>query len=110
VTDGDSDLEQAALIGQGDGLIHVLAIAEMVAQFVVGGAEAGRCRERAEAAHRVIALFDAAMVLFHPVVHIAAGPMLHVRAERLADGARVGVVPVCRHLLGSVADDRTRLL
>ena len=35
-------LEQAALIGQGHRLVQVLAGAEMVAQFVVSGAEAGR--------------------------------------------------------------------
>jgi len=40
----------------------------MVAQFVVGGAEAGGCVKGAEAAHGVVALFDAPMILLHPIV------------------------------------------
>jgi len=52
-----------ALIGQGHRLIQALAGAEMVAQFVVGRAEAGGCLERAEAAHGIVPLFDAPVVL-----------------------------------------------
>ena len=50
--------------------------------------------------HGVGALLDAPVVLFNPVVHVAAGPMAHSRAEGLAHRAGVGVVTVGGHLLG----------
>jgi len=56
-------LKQAALVGEGDRLLEVLPEAEVIAQFVVSRAKAGRCLEGTEATHGVVALFDAAMVL-----------------------------------------------
>ena len=38
------------------------------------------------------------------VIHVAAGAMLDVGSQRLADGARVGIVPVRRDLRGRMAD------
>ncbi len=82
----------------------------MVAQLVMGRTEAG-CRVKgAEAAHRVVSLLDAPMILLHPIVHIAAGAVLYVGSQGLADGTRVGVVPVRRHLLRRVAHHRARPL
>ena len=76
-----------------------------VCDFVIDSLPLPVCRrERAKAAHRIVALFDAAVILLHPIVHVAAGPVLHLRPQRFADGARVGVVPVRGHLLGGVAD------
>jgi len=72
-------LEQATLSGQRDRFVQALAIAQMVAQFVVGGAEARRCLEGAETTHRVVTLFDAPMVLLDAVVHVPAGPVTHLR-------------------------------
>ncbi len=37
----------------------------MVAQFVVGGAEAGRCLERADATQGGVPLLEASVVLLH---------------------------------------------
>ncbi len=44
--------EEPPLVRQGDRLVQVLAITEVVTQFGVSGAEAGRCVKGAEATHR----------------------------------------------------------
>jgi len=43
-------------------------------------------------------LFDAAVVLLDPLVLVAAGPVQDAFPQRLADGARIGVVPIRRRL------------
>lgn len=50
--------------------MQVLAIAEVVAQFVVGGAEARRPLKGTEAPHRGVALFDAPVILLHAVIQV----------------------------------------
>jgi hypothetical protein len=80
--------------------------AQVVAQFVMRGAEMRGGRERTEATHRIVALRDAAVILLHPIVQMAAGPVTHVGPQRLADGRRVGVAAVRGHLLGRLTDHR----
>ena len=92
-------LEEAALLGEGDGFVEVGAGAEVVAEFVMGRAEAGSGVEGAEPAHGIVALLDAPVILLDPVVHVAAGAMAHVGAERLPHRTRIGVVPIGGHLL-----------
>lgn len=57
------------------------------------------------AAHGVVALFDTAVILLHPVIHVVATAMAHLWTQRLPDRAWVGVVPVGRDLSRRVADD-----
>jgi len=48
----------------------------------VGGAETCGSVEGPEPAHGIVALFDAAMILFDPVIPVPTGAMTHVGAER----------------------------
>jgi len=97
-------VEQAALIGYGDHLSQALTRAEMVVECVVGRADAGRRVKGADG----VALFDAPVILLHPLMHRPACPMAHLRPPLCADGARIGVVPVRRHLFGGMTNDRAR--
>ncbi len=55
--------------------MHVVAGADVVASLIVGGAEAGRRVKGADAAHGIVAPLDAAVILLHPVIQVAAGAM-----------------------------------
>ena len=68
--------EPPALLRQWHRIAHRPPRAEMVPQLVVGRAEAGRRDEAAEAAHRVVPLLDAPMVLLQPVVQVLAAAVL----------------------------------
>jgi len=62
-------------------------------------AEAGGCVEGAKPAHGIVALLNAPMILFNPVVHGATGVVMHLGAERLTHRTRVGVVATAGRLL-----------
>jgi hypothetical protein len=47
-----------------------------------------------EAAHTSDPSFDLAMVLFKPIIQVGARPVVNVAAQRRADCARVGAMPV----------------
>jgi len=82
-----------------------VARSEVLTLLLEGRAEACGGGERAEPAHGVIALFQRTVVLLDQLVLIAAAPVGDFRAARLADGARVGVVPVCRDLRGRASGE-----
>ncbi len=62
-----------------------------------------------EAAPRVVPLLEAPVVLFDPVIFVATGAVADADAQRRADGARVGVVPVHRDLRGGAPGAVVRL-
>ncbi len=99
--------KQLPLFGQRDDLPGCPPRPEVVAQFVMRGTEARGCLEAPEPAHRVVPLLDAPMILFQPIVQIATAAVDDFPVEHLADGAGVGIVPICRHAVRSVADDGT---
>ena len=78
---------------QGDALARPGLGTEILTLLLEADAEAGRRGESAEAAHGIVALLERPMVLLDAIVFVAAGAVGDVVAERLADGARVGVVP-----------------
>src|SRR5689334_1130056 len=55
-------------LGQRHVLTHRSSRTEVVPQLVMGAAEAGRRVEGPEAAHRVVPLLDAAMVLLESII------------------------------------------
>jgi hypothetical protein len=65
--------------------------AEIVAYFVKGATETGRGVEGSKTTHRIVALFDAAVVLFQTIIEILVRPMLNIVAYRLADSSRIEV-------------------
>ncbi len=72
------------------------------------GAEASGGREAAEPAHWIVTLLDAPMILFQPVIQIAVAAVADLPAERPADGARIGIVPICRDPLRDVTHHHSR--
>ena len=76
------------------------AVPEVAADIVVGRAEARRRLKGAEAAHGLVAPLEAPVILLQPVVQVLAAAVGHPLAQDLADGARVGVVPVGSNLPG----------
>jgi len=63
------------LRGERDGVVEAGARADVVTEFVVGRTEPGGSVEGPEPAHRIVALLDAPMILFDPIVHVPAGAM-----------------------------------
>jgi len=55
-----------------------------------------------------VSAFDAAMILFDPVVEVTIGPMAHTLAELSPGRPRLTVVPVRRHAGRRDSDDRFR--
>jgi hypothetical protein len=49
------------------------------------------------------------MILLQPIVEIFAGSMLDIAAQCLANGSRIGTVPIGCHLTGSMTNDRHSL-
>ena len=92
---GPLEVEQSAAIG-GHMLMVAGAKAEEVAEFIVSPAEPGGRSRAFETPHGPIAAFDAAVVLFQPVVQVATGPVPHIFAEFGGDRAGVAVVAVGR--------------
>src|SRR5919199_2765826 len=60
--------EQPALLAQRDPLAHRPPRPEVLPLFLEGGAEPGCGRDAPEAAHGVVALLEASMILFDAVV------------------------------------------
>jgi len=73
---------------------------EVSALFLAAGAAARGGGEAPEPPHRVVPLLHAPLVLLDPIVLLAAGAVADADAQRRADGARGGVVPVRRDLRG----------
>lgn len=44
------------------------------------------------------------MILLQPIVEIVVGAVQHIAAEDLADGTRIGVMPIGRHPLWDVTN------
>jgi len=59
------------------------------------------CIEVPKPAHRIVALFHSSVILLDTVVKVTVRPMRHLTAEYSADGSRVGVVAISRHLFWS---------
>ena len=90
------------MLGQGDAFVDVGAGAKGGAEFIKRAAEAGSGRTGAELQHGIVPLLDPPMILLNTGVHLPAGAGLHVRAERLPDGTRVGVVSIGGDPLGGL--------
>ena len=54
---------------------------KIVANFIKSGTKAGGTGEPAEATHRIVALFNIAMVLLNAVVQVLIGSMKHFTAK-----------------------------
>ena len=93
-------LEAVSALRQRDAVPALVHRAEVLALLLEGRAEARGGHEAAEPAQRVVALLHATVILLDTIVFVATGAVMHPRPQRLADGARVGVVPVGRHLPG----------
>ena len=92
-----------SLLSEGwERLAHSWTQAEVLALFVEGPAEAGSGVEIPVATHRIIALLDATMILFQAVVEVRVAAVPHLPAQCFSDRARIGVMPVGRHLLGDL--------
>jgi hypothetical protein len=102
--------EGSPLMREGRCLVHGGAKAEIVADFIEGRTEARSTGEAAEAAHGIVTLFHAAMILFESVVKILAGAVEDLAAERAADGSGVGSMLIGGHALRLVSDGRGGLL
>ena len=86
----------------GNMLVVTGAGAEAVSEFIVPAAKPGRGSGTFEAAHRLVSAFDAPVILFQPVVEVAAGPVPHLLAQLGADRAGVAVVAVRRDPVGVI--------
>jgi hypothetical protein len=87
-------------------LVVTRAGTEGVSEFIVPSAEPGRGSGTLEAAHRSVSAFEAPVILFQPVVEVAAGPVPHPFAQLGPDRPGVAVVTVGRDPVGSDAGDR----
>lgn len=86
-------MEQSAAVG-GNGLAVAGAEAEKGAELVIASTEPIGRPEILEAPHTSDPAFHAAVILLQPVVLVGAGSMRDMPAQRRADGAWVGTVPV----------------
>ncbi len=77
--------------------------------FLKRATEAGGGIHVPKPAHRIVALFDAAMILLDPVVQIRVAAVGHRFAQRLADRPRIGVMPIRRDPLRCLASHVQRL-
>src|SRR2546421_230615 len=89
--------EHLALLGKGNPLLHRRPDPKELAHFIEGTAEARGLGHAAEPTHGGIALLDATVILLQSIVEGAVGPVKHVTAQGLADGTRVGVMPIGCH-------------
>jgi hypothetical protein len=88
--------EGIALLSEGQGLIHGGAGTEVLTDFIKGRAEASGTGEGAEAAHRIVALFDAAVILLKSIVQVLVGTVEDLATKRAADRSvvtRAGLYP-----------------
>jgi hypothetical protein len=107
---GEALPEQTALVKQWEGFLIDRTGAKVLAEFIERGTEASGTGERAEAAHRVVALFDRAVVLLEPIIEILTGAMHGLAAHDTADGAWISIVPIGRHPLRLVPNRLDRLV
>ena len=59
-----------------------------------------------ETPHRVVALFEAPVVLFDPIIFVAAAPVLHLLSQHFGDGPWIRVVSVGGHLFRTAFSHR----
>src|SRR5918998_5281720 len=96
---GPTEEEHSAAVC-GDMLVVTGAGAEDVSEFIVPPAEPGRGSGTFEAAPRSVSAFEAAVILFQPVVEVAAGPVPHPFAELGPDRTGGAVVTVGSEPIG----------
>src|SRR3954463_11654430 len=90
-------------LGRRDKLVRRSPGPEVVSQFVEGVAEPLGRSKTFKAQHRIVALFDSAMILLDPIIFIPATPMFHLFSEHLGDGPWVGAMPVGGDLFGTTS-------
>src|SRR6476620_8461802 len=78
--------------GERNVLVEVAGRAQEVADLVEGSAEAMSRIEVLEVAHRVVASFDAPVILFQHVIFVLTDTVVDVRAEFLGDGLGIAGV------------------
>ena len=81
----------------GNMLMRTGAGTEEVAQFIVAATEPVSRSWALEPTHRLVATFDATVILLQSIVEIAAGAMAHRLAQRRADRTGVAVVAIRGH-------------
>src|SRR5215218_572722 len=96
---GPAEQEQSTAVG-GDVLVVAGAGAEEVAELVVSPAEPGGRSGAFETPHGPVAALETAVILFQPVVLVAAGPVPHTPAQLGPDRPRVAVVAIGRDPVG----------
>lgn len=89
-------------------LTHDCAHAKELSLFIKGTTDAGGSVKVPKTTHRVVPLFDTAMILFNSVVEVGIAAMRDVFAEYFADGARIGVMSVSGHPLWHMLGDFQR--
>ena len=57
--------------------------------------------ETPKSPHRVVALFDASMILLHPVIQVAIRAVYYFTSEYPAYGSWIGNMAICRYSLGT---------
>jgi hypothetical protein len=86
--------ELTALFRQWYRLFWSGAVSKIVLLFIERRAEA-RCRiVVAEPSHRIVALLDASMILFHSIIRIAVSSVHDFVAQHSAYGTRIGVMAI----------------
>jgi hypothetical protein len=83
--------------------------AEVLTKFIEGGTKAGSTGESPEATHRVVALFDGAMVLLKAIVQITVRAVLDLAAYGAPDSLWISIMTVSRHALWLMPDRLDRL-
>jgi len=95
--------EWLSSLGQGNKLVRRSPGPEIVSQLTKGAAEALRGSKAFKTQHRVVALFEAAVVWLNPVIFIAAIPMLHLFPEHFGNGPRIRIVTIGGDLFGTAS-------
>jgi hypothetical protein len=78
-------------------LVYGRTKAEEPTHFIKGATKTRCCFDVPEASHRVIALFDATVILFHSVIQVRIAAVGNPATECLAYGSWVGVMPIRCH-------------
>jgi hypothetical protein len=77
---------------------------KVLPNFLEGSTEALGRVKRSKAQHRVVSLFDAAVILLDPSIQIGTAAMFDFRTKYLADGARIRIVAIACHLARNLSD------
>jgi hypothetical protein len=77
---------------------------KVLPDFLEGSTEALGRAESAETQHWVVSLFHAAVILLDPSIQIGTAAMFDFRTKYLADGARIRIVAIARHLARNLSD------